>query len=50
MSEWREAPYEVISIAEDLIRNYHIALLEGNIAFVMKSEEHFKLKSHQILA
>lgn len=47
MSNWEEAPNEVISIAEDLIRQFHPELGDANIAFVMKSEEKFKPKPYQ---
>ena len=47
MSDWNEAPIEVINIAENIINKYHPELLKFNIAFVMKSEEKFKKKPYQ---
>lgn len=49
MSTWEEAPNEVISIAEDLIHQFHSELRAANIAFVMKSEDEgkFKIKPYQ---
>jgi hypothetical protein len=50
MSEWVEAPEEVVNIAETLIQEHHPDLASADIAFAMKSEKKFKLKSHQIWA
>lgn len=47
MSEWNEAPPEVIEMAQTIIAEHHKDIRRANIAFVMKSDEKFKLKPHQ---
>jgi hypothetical protein len=47
MSEWNEAKPEVIEMAQTLIAEYHKEIRRANIAFVMKSDDKFKLKKHQ---
>ena len=47
MSEWAEAPDEVISNAKKLIEEFHPWLFRANIAFVMKSDKKFKIKPYQ---
>lgn len=42
MSEWTEAPREVLRMAEELIREFHNHLGDANIAILMKTDENPK--------